>query len=129
MSSDKQALMKSALRRSRKDSSWFGHWLFQQRRREKLKVKQQAKQLGISMSQLVSLSLCMTPRQEQEHFLEDLQAICQHCKVPPTLLAGLLRKEWALAQWQGHAKPQESGQLMAASETPPPLPPESNEKP
>jgi hypothetical protein len=129
MSSDKQALMKSALRRSRKDSSWLGYWLFQQRRREKLKVKEQARQLGISISQLVSLSLCMTPRKEQ--FQDDLQAICQHCKVMPTLLAGLLKKEWALAQWKEDAKLQAShgGRLMAASETPPSLPDESHEKP
>ncbi|MFT3883294.1 MAG: hypothetical protein QM703_27025 [Gemmatales bacterium] len=128
MSSDKQALMKSALRKSRKDSSWVGHWLYQQRRREKLKVKEQARQLDISISQLVSLSLCMTPR--QEHFQDDLMAISQHCKVTPTLLAGLLRKEWALAQWQGQAKPQanQSGWLMAASETPL-LSDEDDEKP
>lgn len=129
MSSDKLALMKSALRRSRKDSSWLGYWLHQQRRREKLKVKEQARRLGISISQLVSLSLCMTPR--KEHFQDDLQAICQHCKVPLTLLAGLLRKEWAIAQWQGDARPQasQSNWLMAASESPPPPPDESHEQP
>lgn len=129
MSSDKQALMKSALRKSRKDNNWLGYWLFQQRRREKLKVKEQARQIDITISQLVSLSLCMTPR--MEHFQDDLQAICRHCKVTPTVLAGLLRKEWALAKWQGHAKPQntQSGWLMAASETPLPPPDESHEKP
>lgn len=128
MSSDKQALMKSALRRSRKDSNWLGYWLFQQRRREKLKVKKQADQLGISISQFVSLSLCMTPR--KEHFQNDLMAICQHCKVTPTVLAGLLRKEWTLAQWQGDERQQAgpNGRLMAASETPPPSD-EGNEKP
>lgn len=128
MSSDKKALMKSALRKSRKDNNWLGYWLFQQRRREKLKVKDQVKQLGITISQLVSLSLCMTPR--KEHFQGDLLAICQHCKVTPTLLAGLLRKELALVEWQGEAKPQanQSGWLMAASETPPP-PDERHEKP
>lgn len=128
MSSDKQALMKSALRRSRKDSSWLGYWLFQQRRRGKMKVKEQARQLGINISQLVSLSLCMTPRIEQFH--DDLQAICQHCQVAPTVLAGLLRMEWTLAQWQGDAKQQTGpgGRLMAASEKPP-LPDEGNENP
>lgn len=129
MSSDKQALMKSAFRRSRKDNRWLGYWLFQHRLREKLNVKDQANQLGINISQLVSLSLCMTPR--KEHFQDDLLAICQYCKLTPTVLAGLLRKEWALADWQGDAKPQanQSGWLMAASETPPPAPDESHEKP
>ncbi len=129
MNSDKRALMKSALRKSRQESTWLGYWLFQQRRREKLKVKEQARQLDITISQLVSLSLCMTPR--QEHFQDDLQAICQHCKVTLTVLAGLLRREQALVQWQTEAKPQnsQSGWLMAASETPPPPPDESHEKP
>jgi hypothetical protein len=121
--------MKSALRRSRKDSSWLGYWLFHQRSREKLKVKEQARQLGISINQLVSLCLCMTPR--KEHFQDDIQAICQHCKITATVLAGLLRKEWTLAQWQGDAQTQasQSGWLMAASETPPPPSDESHEKP
>lgn len=127
MSSDKRALMKSALRQSRRNRNWMGYWLHKQRIREKLKVSEQSRQLAISVSQLVSLSMCMTPR--HEHFPDDLHAICQECHVSATLLANLIRKEWALIKTQQSAKPPSSqtGWLMAASETPPPATPESHE--
>jgi hypothetical protein len=43
MSSDKRALMKSALRQSRRNRNWMGYWLHKQRIREKLKVSEQSR--------------------------------------------------------------------------------------
>jgi hypothetical protein len=127
MSSIKRALMKSALRQSRRTSDWMGYWLHRERRREKLKVPEQARRLGITVSQLVSLSLCMPPR--KDHFQEDLQAICQACPMNLGLLANLIRKEWTLFEINQPTRPHtsEAGWLMAASETPPTDQPESHE--
>jgi hypothetical protein len=91
-----------------------GFWLYKQRRREGVKPAEQARRLGVTVRQLISLSLCKTPRRES--FAEDNEVVTRHCGVAPTLLADLIKREWTLAQWRQADSPSGTLGLRAASE-------------
>jgi hypothetical protein len=120
-----KALWRSVLRQTSRNPVWVGHWLHRQRCRDKLKPVRQAAGLGLGLEGLILLSLCRTP--EEGTFADDLHAICERTGADPRGLAPLLRREKALARWEG--KQPAGGYLMAASEAeeeaddePPPAP-------
>lgn len=116
---DRKQLWRSVLRQTAQDAVWLGYWLRRHRRTEKRTVSQLARLLGLSVEGLVLLSLCRTPR--EDHFRDDVQAICHRTGAKESELARILRQEQGLARWAETSSPAE-GWLMAASDAPPPEP-------